>query len=163
MQLRVILSAVFVLILPISAHGACVKGNGAGFVLRGDEAIDQKHGLTWKRCAIGMRWAPQEKRCLGDPLGLGLNEALEYARKEGNGWRVPTGEELGTLLVDTCEGPKIDSTVFPDVAASDFGEGAAFWTSTEAMVPNAFYFFDFTNGYVDMHSQGFGLSVFLVK
>ena len=42
------------------------------------------------------------------------------------------------------------------------GDGALFWTSSEAM-PDMFYFFDFTNGFFDMHSQGFHLSVLLVK
>ncbi|PTW60881.1 uncharacterized protein DUF1566 [Breoghania corrubedonensis] len=162
MQSRVILIAFLAFIVPFYAHGACVEANNSRFLLHDDEATDLKHGLTWKRCAVGMRWNAEKQNCSGEVLGLGLNEALEYAKKQGNGWRVPTGEELSTLFVEKCEGPWIDTTVFPDVAASDFGEGAAFWTSTEA-IPDTFYFFDFTNGYVDMHSRGFHLSVFLVR
>lgn len=162
MQSKFMLAFFLLVSLPLHAHGACVTGDGSGFVLRGGEATDPKHGLTWKRCAVGMRWDRENKRCAGNVLGLGLNEALDHARKEGNGWRVPTGMELETLLLETCEGPKIDGVAFPDIAASDFGEGAKFWTSTEA-IPDMFYFFELTNGYADMHSRGYHLSVLLVR
>ena len=158
-----VLSALFLsLLLPLNANAACITGHGAGFVLQGDEATSREHGLTWKRCAVGMQWDAEMQKCSGEARGLGLNEALDYASKTGEGWRVPTGPELETLLAQTCEGPKIDTVAFPSIAASDFGEGATFWTSTEAM-PDMFYFFDFTNGYADIHSQGFHLSVLLVK
>ncbi|CAL8475056.1 protein of unknown function [Caballeronia sp. S22] len=62
----------------------------------------------------------------------------------------------------TCNGPKIDTRAFPGIALSDFGEGANFWTSTAAM-PGTFYYFNFTDGSVDFHSAGFGLSVILVR
>ncbi len=162
MRSRVISALFLSLLLPLNVHAACITGNGSSFLLQGDEATNPEHGLTWKRCAIGMRWDAGAKICTGEARGLGLNEALDYARKEGEGWRVPTGEELETLLLETCEGPKIDAVAFPNIADSDFGEGAAFWTSTEA-IPDMFYFFDFTNGFADMHSQGFSLSVLLVK
>lgn len=77
------------------------------------------------------------------------------------GWRVPTGRQLETLLIDTCDGPKIDTRAFPATEASDYGEGAKFRTSTEAL-PGMFYYFDFANGWADMHSAGYGLSVLLV-
>lgn len=158
-----VLSILFLsLLLPLNAQAACIASNGSGFFLQGDEATDREHRLTWKRCAIGMGWDAETRSCSGEVRGLVLNEALDYARQEGDGWRVPTGEELETLIVETCEGPKIDAVAFPDIAASDFGEGAAFWTSTEA-IPDMFYFFDFTNGFFDMHSGGYHLSVLLVK
>ncbi|WP_321337436.1 DUF1566 domain-containing protein [Breoghania sp.] len=162
MRSKVLLAAFFAAILPFSAHGACVKSNGAGFDLRGDEATDKTSGLTWKRCAAGMTWSQETRQCSGEVLGLSVKDALDYAKKQGKGWRVPTAMELGTLLSETCGDFWIDTTVFPAMSASDFGEGATFWTSTEA-IPDAYYFFDFTNGFVDMHSQGFRLSVLLVK
>ena len=162
MQSKLMVIAFLLAALPLPAHAACVDGDGSGFLLQGDEATDRTHGLTWKRCAVGMQWDREAGHCSGEVLGLGLNEALDHARKEGDGWRVPTGQELETLLLDTCEGPKIDGVAFPDVSASDFGEGAKFWTSTEA-IPDMFYFFDLANGYADMHSRGYHLSVLLVK
>lgn len=108
-----------------------------------------------------MQWDAGANHCTGEPYAVSLGEAHDHAKGQGNGWRIPTGPELESLLRDTCAGPKIDGA-FPDIAASDFGEGATVWTSTEA-IPNMFYFFDFTTGYADMHSQGFQLSVLLVR
>ncbi len=109
-----------------------------------------------------MRWDANGKTCIGEVQNLGLNAALDFTKQEGNGWRVPSGQELETLLVNSCDHPGVDAIAFPSIDASDFGEGAKFWTSTEA-IPGMFYYFDFTNGFVDMHSQGFRLSVLLVK
>ena len=159
---RVMLTAFLAFLLPINVQAACVKSSGAGFVLKGGEATDRKSGLTWKRCAAGMRWNAQSGRCSGEALGLKVDDALEFAKKEGGGWRVPTGEELQTLFTETCEGAWANTVVFPDLDASDFGEGAEFWSSTEAL-PNMFYYFNFTDGYADMHSKGFHLSLLLVK
>ncbi len=159
----VVLSSLFLsLLLPVSANAACITPGGEGFDLQGEEATSREHGLTWRRCAIGMQWDAGAQTCSGAARDLGLNEAIEYARTQGDGWRVPTGQDLETLILDTCAGPKIDTVAFPDIAATDFGDGALFWTSSEAM-PGMFYFFDFTGGFFDMHSQGFHLSVLLVK
>ncbi|MAM12250.1 MAG: hypothetical protein CML23_17745 [Rhizobiaceae bacterium] len=162
MRSSVLSTLLLSLLVPVSADAGCITPDGVGFALQGDEATSREHGLTWKRCAIGMQWDAGAGACSGAARDLGLNEAIEYAARQGDGWRVPTGQELETLILDTCEGPKIDSVAFPDIAATDFGDGALFWTSSEAM-PDMFYFFDFTNGFFDMHSQGFHLSVLLVK
>ncbi|WP_210238804.1 DUF1566 domain-containing protein [Cohaesibacter sp. CAU 1516] len=148
--------------LPLGAHADCGTGKRSSYILQEDEAIDPQHGLIWKRCAVGMRWDANGKTCIGEVQVLGLNAALDFTKQEGNGWRVPSGQELETLLVNSCDHPGVDAIAFPSIEASDFGEGAKFWTSTEA-IPGMFYYFDFTNGFVDMHSQGFRLSVLLVK
>ena len=166
MQIRmksILISALILLpFLPINAHATCIAAAGSSFALNRDEVMDRARGLTWKRCAVGMRWDAETDTCSGEPRGLTLDEALAYAEREGDGWRVPTGPELETLYTETCEGPKIDTNAFPNITASDFGEGATFWSSTEGM-PGMFYFFEVTNGYFDMHSKGYHLSVLLVK
>lgn len=148
--------------LPLQAQAACIEAGRSDLELNGGVAIDAGRALIWKRCAGGMAWDARSNHCSGEPFAMTLGEARDFASSQGDGWRVPTGPELESLLKNTCKGPKIDTTAFPDIAASDFGEGATFWTSTEA-IPDMFYFFDFTTGYADMHSQGFQLSVLLVK
>jgi hypothetical protein len=152
------------LLFPINAVAAegFIKEPEKNFVFEGDRAEDRKTGLIWKRCAVGMDWDAAKKTCAGQPKSLNQQTAKEAAAVAGQGWRVPTGEELETLLVSTCDGPKINTVAFPSTESSDFGEGAKFWTSTEAM-PGMFYYFDFANGWADMHSAGYGLSVLLVK
>ena len=144
------------------ANAACSIADSSSYVLRGDEAIDPERGLVWKRCAVGMLWDAKAQTCSGETYSLSLHDARDFATKEGDGWRVPSGQELETVLVETCGELDVDAVAFPAIAAADFGEGAKFWTSTEA-IPGMFYFFDFTNGFVDMHSTGFRLSVLLVK
>lgn len=151
--------------LAISAapsFSACLAKAPDRFVANGEIVTDAVSGLVWSRCATGMTWNAGAGDCSGEPEGLSQQAAQDAAASAGNGWRVPTGEELETLLIDTCEGLKIDSRAFPGIGKSDFGEGAKFWTSTEAM-PGMFYFFDFANGYADMHSAGYSLSVLLVR
>lgn len=112
------------------------------------------------RGGYGLGWVKQS--CAEQPESFNQQTAKEAAAVAGQGGRVPTGEELETLFVSTCDGPKINTVAFPSTKASNFGEGAKFWTSTETM-PGMFYYFDFANGWVDMHSAGYGLSVLLVK
>lgn len=145
----------------VAAEG-CIKEPEKHFLFKGDAAEDGKTGLIRKRCAVGMVWDPAKNTCAGQSESLNQQTAKEAAAVAGQGWRVPTGEELETLLVSTCDGPRINTVAFPSTETSNFGEGAKFWTSTEAM-PGLFYYFDFSNGWVDMHSAGYGLSVLLVK
>ncbi|WP_238284842.1 DUF1566 domain-containing protein [Caballeronia novacaledonica] len=163
-KMRWCLSLVFLLSFLTSSGGmaACIRGLDRDLVLEGDVAINRKTGLTWKRCAVGRKWSKDGQQCTGRPTGLSQNEARQAAQRAGPGWRIPTGRELGTLRMHTCNGPKIDTRAFPGIALSDFGEGANFWTSTAAM-PGTFYYFNFTDGSVDFHSAGFGLSVILVR
>jgi hypothetical protein len=144
------------------ALAACLKTSPKKLVLQGELARDRQSGLVWKRCAVGQEWNTRENRCNGSPTGLNQKEARLAAQRAGPGWRVPTGSEMETLRVNACRGPKIDVRVFPDIVSADFGEGANFWTSSAAL-PGTFYFFDFTDGSVDFHSDGFTLSVLLVK
>ncbi|MGU3575413.1 DUF1566 domain-containing protein [Brucellaceae bacterium C25G] len=146
------------------SHAAenCILTLEENFITQGEHAEDRRTGLIWKRCAAGMKWDETKESCIGQPQSFNQKTALEEAQINGKEWRVPSGEELETLLVDTCAGPKINTRIFPSTEASDYGEGAKFWTSTEAM-PGMFYYFDFTNGWVDMHSAGYRLSLILVK
>lgn len=144
------------------AYASCISGPSGQFILKGEVAEDSRSGLIWKRCAVGMSWSADQQDCAGDPASLSLEAAQRAAKEAGAGWRVPGGAELDTLLLDTCDGPKIDTSAFPGISRSDFGEGAKFWTSSEAL-PGMFYFFEFMNGYADMHSAGYGLSVLLVR
>ncbi|RFB80365.1 Lcl C-terminal domain-containing protein [Methylovirgula sp. 4M-Z18] len=132
-----------------------------GFVLKGSLAIDPKNKLVWNRCPLGMRWS-KEDRCSGEPSYLSHDEAIKQAKVYGQGWRLPSGPEMEKLWFHSCKGPKIDTRVFPATTTSDHGEGANFWTASQAM-PNMFYYFDFSNRVIDMHSPGFGLSVLIVR
>lgn len=89
---------------------------------------DRQTRLTWLRCSVGQRW--NGFKCIGVPRMLTwdqANEAAAMAKKElGGNWRLPTVEELQTLVCDSCIPPKIDQRLFPDTPA------APFWSASSA-------------------------------
>ena len=92
---------------------------------------DAQTGLDWQTIPLpeSMAWAEAEKAC--KTLNLGGHDD----------WRLPTREELLTLVDDTRRDPAIDTEAFPDCPSSWF------WTATPyAANPSAFawivYFHD---------------------
>jgi hypothetical protein len=131
------------------------------FILKGDEAFDRKTGLTWKRCSLGTR-ADGAGRCVGEKAFVNLDQAMRSAKAEGDGWHVPSGPELESLIDTSCGSPVVDASVFPDIRADDDGN-AEYWTTNEVGAANLIYYFDFMTGRADGHSRGFQLAVRLVK
>lgn len=131
------------------------------FILKGNEAFDSKTGLTWKRCSLGTR-ADGTGRCAGEKVFVNLDQALRSAKAEGDGWHVPSGPELESLIDISCGSPVVDTSVFPDIRPDDDGS-AKYWTTNEVGAANLIYYFDFMTGRADGHSRGFQLAVRLVK
>ena len=161
------LHAVLALALVALAHpvAACYDGPTAHgpkrFIVKGDEVLDSKTGLTWKRCSLGTT-AERGNRCAGEKAFVNLDQAVLLAKAEGNGWRVPSGPELESLIDVSCGSPVVDVSIFPDIVPDD--EGAAnYWTINEVGAANLVYYFDFMTGRPDGHSRGFQLAVRLVK
>lgn len=96
--------------------------------LRQFTVTDRQTGLTWLRCSVGQQW--NGFRCIGVPRMLTweqANEAAAMARAElGGNWRLPTVDELQTLVCEPCTPPKLDKRLFPDTPA------APFWTVSDA-------------------------------
>lgn len=93
---------------------------------------------------------------------MSLTEAENTSKKIGHQWRVPTGEELYSLLTNPCTG-KPTKSILTDI--HDLGENSApYWTSTQAEgIPGFYYYIDFIHNIADAHSDGFSLAVRLVK
>ncbi|MBR9869132.1 MAG: DUF1566 domain-containing protein [Oceanospirillales bacterium] len=131
------------------------------FVLNGGEAYDQQTELTWNRCSVGTTWT-SDAGCIGDVKLLGLDKAKQFAQELGGGWRIPTIEELDSIVEQKCFNPTINSSVFPTV--TNFGEGAPYWSDTNIEeIPSLMYFIDFIDGAIDGHTKGFPLAVRLVR
>lgn len=90
--------------------------------------VDKKTNLTWMRCAIGQTWA--DNTCTGVPQLMQWEKALETAKNTTfagqQGWRVPTQEELQSLVDKNCEDPAIDVTAFPNVPST-----SVYWSSSD--------------------------------
>jgi hypothetical protein len=109
-----------------------------------------------------MHWK-NGKGCLGERRFLNFEEATKIAKNTGNGWRLPSVNELVSIVDDKCGMPATDVVVFPDIGPSEEMDNP-YWTDSSAgMGLGLIYFVDFMTGIVDAHSKGFSQAVRLVK
>lgn len=165
MKIAFILAALL-LVVPISQSIAGCYGRTNAraqtrFVLRGREAIDTRTGLIWQRCSLGTTWDGKHG-CVGEILSVGLDEADTKAQEFGRNWRVPSGQELESIIDRSCGSLVVDVSVFPDLRKVEHDE-ADYWTTSPVGTANLYWFFDFTNGQADGHTRGFHLAVRLVR
>ncbi len=90
---------------------------------------DNKNNNTWLRCPVGMTWGGSS--CEGISLKYTWTEAvvvvdeLNANKHEGRSdWRLPTVEELTTVVERRCFKPAIDLKAFP------YSPESGFWTDT---------------------------------
>ena len=137
-------------LLAASAEAACRTLDGAPrFEIEQGIALDRASGLEWRRC-------------VGEPLYVGLDRAEAEAARLGEGWRLPDVKELWELLDEGCGEPPIDRAVFPDLEVGPEGEGAA-WTTTPVGMAELWYFVDLGRGLADGHSRSHSLTARLVR
>ena len=131
------------------------------FALFSETALDRQTGLVWARCPVGMTW--NKNKCDGDIRLMGLADAQKYAATLKGGWRVPSLDELQSIVDFSCSNPAINSAVFPGVV--DLWEGKAkFWTDTVFQpIPDLVYDVDFIDGTVDANTRGISMGVRLVR
>jgi len=84
------------------------------------DVYDSKTDLTWQRCSVGMRL--EQDSCVGIQKNLTWSEAQKLA---GQGWRVPSKEELQTLL-DSNNSMR-DSSSFPDMRNLPISQVSTYW------------------------------------
>lgn len=144
------------------ANKTTVEDYTSRFILNNKgEAFDRETELTWQRCSAGTTFK-ESAGCVGSPKLMTLADAIDFASQKGEGWRVPTIEELYSLVEHDQDNPAINTAVFPSVKGSS--EGAPYWTVTAIEdLPMLTYFVDFMSGRVDGHTQGFSMAVRLVR
>lgn len=100
----------FLAALPL-AHAACNDAApDSRYMANGGEVYDSQSNLTWQRCSLGQTWSGD--MCSGRVQGL----TWDQARKQAKGaWRLPTRDELLTLMETPCGVSKGNRTVFPNM------------------------------------------------
>ncbi len=111
----------------ISVHAECDTSQPSRtptsrYVIESGVVYDRKTDLSWQRCSAGQRWE--------DDLGcVGVIEQMtwdEATAKASDDWRLPTRDELATLISPTCKQPSINEEVFVDMDLRKLW----YWTST---------------------------------
>ena len=77
----------------------------------GDVVRDTVTGLEWQRCSLGQSW--DGRTCVGEAATYTFEEA-EQAADDIAGWRLPTIEELRTLVYCSSGEP----ARFPDIIST---------------------------------------------
>ena len=131
------------------------------YVLRGAQVLDTRSHLSWQRCAVGQRF--EHNHCLGSPKLMTLDEAQAAASKSAQTWRVPTIQELASLISPSCQPPMVNTTLFPDVV--EMAEGKAkYWSSSPVKdMPMLTYNVDFIAGAIDANTAGIAMAVRWVR
>ncbi len=108
----------------------------------GAVVLDQQTGLHWMRCSVGQSWTGST--CAGRPERYTWDQATNLASdlSDNNNWRLPTVEELQSLVEYRVFNPAIDPQVFPNTEPSNY------WSSSEAAY-DVFYAWSvhFANGF----------------
>lgn len=140
---------------------------------------DIKTNLIWQRCSVGQTWTGQT--CTGEAATFNWNDAIQLAK---DGWRLPTVDELNTLVFcssgqrkisDHKEGkysadsdgscqngfaqPAINSFIFPNVPDNPI----LFWSSTQTNAASDAWYVSFFAGSIEHRGKHHKLRVRLVR
>ena len=118
----------------------------AQFFGSGHTVKDVTTGVTWLRCSVGQAWDPSLETCTGQIVKLNHEEiviALAAAKKQlGGKWRLPTREELMSLVCNDCVPPKINSKYFPNLSSEAYWTGDKNWLN-----PRTYWTVNFMTGH----------------
>ena len=96
--------------------------SASDFITRGYFVIDLKNKIEWLTCPVGMVW--KGNTCSGKAKKYELKfipEIIELANNQLEGsWRLPTRNELESLICQKCQKVKINLKIFPKTPPEPF-------------------------------------------
>ncbi len=109
---RVVVGCVLAAVLGAPAWAACDPERkpipATWYEMNGAEVLDKETGLVWQRCSLGQTWRDGQG-CTGTVSAATWKQAV---REAGRGWRLPTRDELLSLVSKACA-PSINPDAFP--------------------------------------------------
>ncbi len=126
----------------------------ADFAINGDSTVTHRTtNLIWKQCYEGQSGASCATGTAGEFTWSNALSAAKNSSFAGfTDWRVPSKQELESIVDDTCSNPAINVGVFPGVSVSTFS-----WTSTTFVnQTDLAWGVDFTPGYPDGRKKADG-------
>jgi hypothetical protein len=141
MKLPFAVASIAIVLTSASASWATCRPT-SWLTINGGEVYDKNTNLTWARCSVGQRWQ-DGAGCIGAVKTFTFAEA----QKQANGaWRVPTRDELESLIDQSCSPAKINDQAFPEMDPTML----AYWSSTPNTRDDSLaYFVNFYDGTVD--------------
>ena len=101
------------LLVVIMALALPLQAEAANFMARDHLVVDLRFGVEWLRCSVGKVW--NGTTCVGEVVRLNHDQieiAIQQASEQlGEGWRLPTLEELEGIVCEECGGPMIDQNI----------------------------------------------------
>ena len=102
------------------------KALSNNFLIEKDHLVlDLKHNIYWLRCSVGQTW--DNNSCTGKAIKLTMdqvNQAISKADEQlGGNWRLPTREELESIVCLECGKTKINNKIFPGTPYEPFWTG----------------------------------------
>ncbi|WLD57196.1 DUF1566 domain-containing protein [Salinispirillum sp. LH 10-3-1] len=83
-------------------------------------------GMIWMRCSLGQTWTGTG--CSGEARALTWTEALDISDGQTfagrSDWKLPTRQQLTTIVEKSCTLPSINRAAFPDTMPFPY------WTAT---------------------------------
>lgn len=130
MSLRALLMSSVLMCSATAASAQCTfepRIPTSRYDIQGDKVFDKETQLTWQRCALGQKWQ-DGAGCTGTPQQLSWTETrkLTGSNKLGAGWRLPSKDELQTLVSRACL-RSVNNEVFPGFTL----QYPEVWSSTE--------------------------------
>ena len=125
MEISVCRTCIFWIGLSIMITAQSVSAGTPRLMHKGPVAIDLLAKLEWMRCSVGQFW--QDEICEGEALKLVLAHVPEVIARfetlDEGGWRLPTRDELESLVYENDLPPMIRTETFPGTVSE------AYWTS----------------------------------
>ena len=116
----------------------------SSYYIKDHLVIDLKQNIEWLRCSVGQIW--NGDNCVGEVLLMDhdtIRQAIIIANEQlGDGWRLPSLDELSELVCHKCPPPKIDQKAFPNT------DRRAYWTGERNnLVKRSYWTVNFFTGH----------------
>lgn len=128
------------------------------FTVIGDGSI-VRHNTTrleWQRCSLGQTW--DGDTCTGLASGHNWQAALSHADAVGEDWRLPSINELRSIVEECRTSPAINRNVFPNAPSSHFWSASPY-----AGFSGSAWLVNFSGGGVGGNAKGNPFRVRLVR
>ena len=93
-----------------------ITSSSAQFFEDGYAIKDVKNGINWLRCTVGQTWNYDTEKCDGEIVKLNhmeIEQAQSQASEQlGGSWRLPTLEELESLVCKVVQNRKSTKNIF---------------------------------------------------